>query len=285
SRSIESLVKEARVLVKSGVQEIILVSQDSTYYGLDTYKRMALSELLEQLHEIEDLKWIRVMYCYPTETNDQFLRTMARLPKVVKYVDIPLQHSHPDMLTAMARPLNPERVVYRIREMVPDVRIRSTFIVGFPGETDEHFSHLQQFIERHEFDRLGVFTYSRQMEVPSGHMENQVAERIKKERRKRIMQTQHEIALRKNQELVGKEIDVLVESYDDRKELFIGRSQWDAPQIDNQVYVRDEANDPSLLGTLVRVRIDQARPYDLYGTAIGQADCDSLDRDVTLIKN
>ena len=146
SRSIESLVKEARMLVHGGVKEIILVSQDSSYYGLDIYNRMALPELLEALHEIEELDWIRIMYCYPTETNRALLETMARLPKVVKYVDIPLQHSHPDVLAAMARPKHPEKVMDLIRECLPGVKIRSTFIVGFPGETEEHFQHLYDFI-------------------------------------------------------------------------------------------------------------------------------------------
>lgn len=267
SRTIESLVKEARILVAGGVKEIILVSQDSTYYGLDIYKRQALDELLRKLHEIEDLEWIRVMYCYPTETNDDFLKTMAELPKVVKYVDIPLQHSHPDVLSAMGRPKDPGRVVKRIRELVPDVRIRSTFIVGFPGETEEHVEHLAQFIEEMQFDRLGVFTYSKQIEVPSGHMENQVPERIKKARRKKIMALQHRISTELNQRFVGREIDVLIESYDDAKQHYIGRSQWDAPQIDNQVYVKDDEQFV-IMGEIARVRIDECGPYDLFGTAV-----------------
>src|SRR5262249_20225957 len=160
---------------------------DSTYYGLDIYNRLALGDLLTALHEIEALDWIRIMYFYPTEASESLLKTIATLPKVVKYVDIPLQHSHPDMLQAMARPQNPGRIVERIRQLVPDVAVRSTFIVGFPGETDEHLEHLAKFIEEQRFDRLGVFTYSRQMEVPSGHMPDQVPERTKKLRRRRIM--------------------------------------------------------------------------------------------------
>lgn len=280
SRTIESLVKEARMLVASGVREIILVSQDSTYYGLDIYKRLALPELLEKLHEIEDLAWIRVMYAYPTEVNEELLKTMARLPKVVNYVDIPLQHSHPEVLTAMARPLNPGKAVTKIRELVPDVRIRSTFIVGFPGETEEQFEHLCQFIKEHRFDRLGVFTYSKQDEVPSGHMDNQIPERVKKARRKKIMEIQHKISEESNARFVGREIDVLIESYDDKKELYCGRSQWDAPQIDNQVYVKDPEGIVTM-GEFAKVQIDKAAPYDLFGIAIapenelgcGASDC------------
>jgi ribosomal protein S12 methylthiotransferase len=273
SRSIESLVKETRVLVASGVKEIILVSQDSTYYGLDIYGRMALPELLKALHEIEDLNWIRVMYAYPTEANDELLRTMALLPKVVKYVDIPLQHSHPTILSAMARPQKPELVVERIRTLVPDVRIRSTFIVGFPGETEEHFEHLLAFIEKHRFDRLGVFTYSRQMEVPSGSMKHQVPEKLKKSRRNKIMQAQHKIATELNMKMLGQEIDVLIESFDPIKKLYCGRSAWDAPQIDNQIYVKDPVGDLVSMGEIIKVKIDEAKPYDLYGTATSIIPC------------
>ncbi len=266
SRSIESLVSEARLLVKSGVREIILVSQDSTYYGLDIYQRPALAELLERLNEIEDLAWIRVMYFYPTETSVEILAAIQRLEKVVKYIDIPLQHSHNEVLKAMHRPLNPEKVVRRIREMVPEAKIRSTFIVGFPGERQEHFEHLMQFIEEQRFDRLGVFTYSRQMEVPSGHMSEQVNERLKKSRRSQLMRAQHKIARALNEAMVGKEIDVLIEGYDDSKELYIGRSQWDAPEIDNLVYVRETEDNLVEMAEIARVRVDEAKPYDLIGT-------------------
>lgn len=267
SRTIESLVKEARILVKGGVKEIVLVSQDSSYYGLDIYNKMALPELLEALHEIEDLDWIRIMYCYPTETNRALLEAMKRLPKVVKYVDIPLQHSHPAVLSAMARPRNPEKVMDLIREVLPEAKIRSTFIVGFPGETDEQFEHLVQFIEKYRFDRLGVFTYSKQMEVPSGHMENQLTEKVKKARRNRIMRLQHDIAFDSNKAMVGQVIPVLIESHDESKKLYTGRSQWDAPGIDNQVYVRESADAPVYMAEVNMVLVEEAKPYDLIGVA------------------
>lgn len=268
SRSIESLVKEAEMLVERGIRELILVSQDSTYYGLDIYGRQSLAELLRQLHKIEDLNWIRIMYFYPTEANDELLTTINELPKVVKYVDIPLQHSHPEVLSAMARPLHPERVIERIRKRIDDVAIRSTFIVGFPGETDEHFEHLSNFISRERLDRLGVFTYSRQMEVPSGHMDKQIPEKVKKERRRKLMEIQHEISAARNQSLVGREIEVLVEGYDEKKNLYVGRSQWDAPDVDNMVYVSDKEGDKVIIGDFARVRIEKAKPYDLFGTAL-----------------
>jgi ribosomal protein S12 methylthiotransferase len=265
SRTIESVVKEARLLVASGTKEIILISQDTTYYGLDLYQRMALPELLEALHEIEGLDWIRIMYFYPTETNKPLLETIARLPKVVKYVDIPLQHSHPEILTAMARPLHPEKAVKLIREVLPEAAIRSTFIVGFPGETDEQFEHLMQFIEENRFDRLGVFTFSKNEEVSSGKMKNQIPEKTKKARRKRIMELQHRISSERNQSLIGTTIDVLIEGYDEVKRQYYGRSQWDAPQIDNQVYVRSDELIDQYLGNIASVKIVEAKPYDLYG--------------------
>lgn len=268
SRTIESLVKEARVLVASGTREIILISQDTSYYGLDIYKKMALPELLEALHEIEDLDWIRIMYFYPTETNDHLLNTIARLPKVVNYVDIPLQHSHPDVLRAMARPIGPEKQVKLIRKLLPAAAIRSTFIVGFPGETEEQFEHLCKFVEEQKFDRLGVFTYSKQTEVASGHMENQIPERVKKARRKRIMEIQHKISTARNRKLVGTEISVLIEGYDEATGQYHARSEWDAPQIDNQVYIPCPDLDPQLLGEVTRVRITDAKPYDLIAEFI-----------------
>jgi ribosomal protein S12 methylthiotransferase len=264
-------VKETRLLVTSGVKEIILVSQDSTYYGLDIYKRMALPELLHALHEIEGLEWIRVMYAYPTEANDALLQTVAELPKVVKYIDIPLQHSHPQILQAMARPQHPERVVKRIRELIPDVKIRSTFIVGFPGETEEHFEHLANFIDEMRFDRMGVFTYSRQMEVPSGGMPDQVPEKTKKARRNLIMKKQHAIAAELNSKMIGQIIPVLLETHDPIKNLFCGRSPWDAPQIDNQVYVSCADEDLAPLGEIVQVQVERAETYDLYGRLSAKA--------------
>jgi ribosomal protein S12 methylthiotransferase len=239
------------------------------------YGRLALPELLEALHAIEGLEWIRIMYFYPTETNRELLATMARLPKVVKYVDIPIQHSHPDVLKSMARPLSPEKQLTLIREMLPQAAIRSTFIVGFPGETEEQFEHLCQFIEEHRFDRLGVFTYSKQTEVPSGHMENQIPERVKKARRKRIMEIQHRISSERNNKLVGNDIAVLIEGFDDEKGHYHARSQWDAPQIDNQIYILSKELDTSLLGEIVTVRVTAAKPYDLFAEFIDQPESKS----------
>lgn len=273
SRSIESLVTETKILVGNGAKEIILVSQDTTYYGLDIYGKQSLPALLEALHNIDDLQWLRIMYAYPTEVNVELLDTIARLPKVVKYIDIPLQHSHPEILSKMARPLKPELVVAKIRQHIPDVRIRTTFIVGFPGETDEHFEHLSDFIKTQRFDRLGVFTYSKELEVPSGHMDNQIKESVKKSRRSQLMKIQQQIAKELNEELINTCMPVLIEGYDSNRKIYHGRSAWDAPQIDNQVYVttaeENFAEEDSLtIGDIVTVKINQATNYDLWGSPI-----------------
>lgn len=280
SRSIDSIVKEARMLVASGTRELILISQDTTYYGLDNYGRMALPELLEALHEIEDLEWIRIMYFYPTETNRNLLETIARLPKVVKYIDIPLQHSHPEILKSMARPLHPEKSVALIREILPEAAVRSTFIVGFPGETDEHFEHLLNFIKEQKFDRLGVFAYSKEQEVPSGSMPDQVPQKVKKSRRNKIMEAQQSISLARNERLVGKRIKVMIESFDEQKGWYYGRSQWDAPQIDNTVYVEAEGLDYNCLGEFIEVEVTSCKPYDLFGKAV--LACNSSHAEVSL---
>ncbi len=273
SRTIESLVEETKLLVANGAKEIILVSQDTTYYGLDIYGKQSLATLLEALHDIEDLQWLRIMYAYPTEVNEELLDTIAKLPKVVKYIDIPLQHSHPEILSKMARPLKPELVVAKIRRHIPDVRIRTTFIVGFPGETDEHFEHLADFIRVQRFDRLGVFAYSRELEVPSGHMDNQIKESVKKSRRSKLMKIQQQIAVELNEKLIDTHMPVLIEEYDSNSQLYHGRSAWDAPQIDNQVYVNNAENnnaqDNSLaIGDIITVKIDKATAYDLWGSPI-----------------
>ncbi len=266
SRSIESLVNEAKILVESGIKEIILISQDSSYYGRDLYGQMALPKLLEALNEVNGLEWIRIMYFYPSEITVDLLKTINSLPKVVKYVDIPLQHSHTDVLKAMARPLNPERTVNLIREHIDDVKIRSTFIVGFPGEEKHHFEHLLNFINTQKFNRLGVFTYSLETEVPSGHMPNQVAAKIKKSRQKEIMLCQKSISLELNQNMLGRKIKVLVENYDKAKNLYTGRSQWDAPQIDGLVYFNSSQEQNIDLGDFAYVDITKVNHYDLFGT-------------------
>ncbi len=263
SREIEDIVSEAQNLVKKGVTEIILVAQDSTSYGIDLYKKPMLSALLKELNKIKDLGWIRVMYAYPTMMNDELLNTIKECDKVVKYIDIPLQHSHPEMLKLMNRPASDYRkLINHIREIIPEVSIRTTFIVGYPGETEEHFEHLKSFIKDMKFDRAGVFCYSREKGTPSYSMRPQVPKRTAKVRYKELMEIQQEISKERNKTFVGKTIPCIIECYSDEGEV-IARTQYDAPEIDGIVNIK--TNKPVVPGDIEMVKITGSSEYDLEG--------------------
>ena len=263
SRRIENIVEEAKKLVKKGVTEIILVAQDTTGYGIDIYKKPMLPELLNELNKIEGLGWIRVMYAYPTQMTDELLDTIARLDKVVKYVDIPLQHSHPEMLKMMNRPSFDYRpMIENIRKRIPDVSIRTAFIVGYPGETGEHFEHLCNFVRDMKFDRMGVFTYSREKGTPSYKLPNRVPAKIAKQRYKKLMEIQQEISIERNKKFVGKTIPCIIECSSDEGEV-IARTEYDAPEIDGVVNIR---TDKMLIpGDIEMVKITGSTEYDLIG--------------------
>ena len=266
SRTIENILKEAKSLVKKGVTEIVLIAQDTTSYGLDLYGRQALPELLEKLNEIEGLGWIRIMYAYPTQMTDELIDAIARLDKVVKYIDIPLQHSHPEILRAMRRPdFDYSELVEKIRTRIPDVAIRTAFIVGYPGETDEHFEHLYNFVKKMRFERMGVFEYSREKNTTSYGMSHQVPAKIKHERYKKLMELQQGISYEINQSYIGKTIDCIVESFTDDGVIIL-RSQHDAPEIDGVVYVKSDR--PVVPGDIEPVNITKADEYDLFGVFI-----------------
>lgn len=263
SRKIEDIVSEAKKLVKKGVTEIILVAQDTTGYGLDIYKKPMLAKLLEELNEIDWLGWIRVMYAYPTQMSDELLDTIAKLDKVVKYVDIPLQHSHPEMLKLMNRPSFDYRpMIENIRKRIPNVSIRTAFIVGYPGETEEHFEHLKQFIKDMKFDRMGVFTYSREKGTPSYSMKNRVSAKVAKQRYKELMEIQQGISIERNKNFVGKLIPCIIEAYSDEGEV-IARTQYDAPEIDGVVNIKTDKY--VVPGDIEMVRITDSTEYDLAG--------------------
>lgn len=263
SRKIEDIVEEAKLLVKRGVTEIILVAQDTTGYGIDIYKKPMLSELLKELNKIEGLGWIRIMYAYPTQMKDELLRTIADCEKVVKYVDIPLQHSHPEMLKLMNRPSFDYRpMIENIRKIIPDVSIRTAFIVGYPGETEEHFEHLCEFVRVMKFDRMGVFCYSREKGTPSYSMKPQVPKRIAKERYKKLMQIQQEISYRRNEKFIGKVLPCIIECFSDEGEV-IARTQYDAPEIDGVVNIKTDK--PLVPGDIEMVKITNVSEYDLEG--------------------
>ncbi|MBD2199004.1 MULTISPECIES: 30S ribosomal protein S12 methylthiotransferase RimO [Calothrix] len=266
SRTIESIVTEAKQLASQGVQEIILISQITTNYGLDIYGKPKLAELLRALGEV-DVPWIRMHYAYPTGLTPDVIAAIQEVPNVLPYLDLPLQHSHPEILRAMNRPWQGrvnDGIIERIKQALPSAVLRTTFIVGFPGETDEHFEHLLQFVQRHEFDHVGVFTFSPEEETPAYKLPNQLPQVVMDERRSRLMELQQPITWRKNQQEVGKTVNVLIEQENPETGELIGRSARFAPEIDGQVYVVGQAQ----LGTIVPVDIQSADTYDLYGQIV-----------------
>lgn len=263
SRKMEDILEEAKGMVKNGVTEIILIAQDTTGYGIDLYKKPMLSELIRELNKIEGLGWIRVMYAYPTQMNDELLKTIAESEKVVKYVDIPLQHSHPEMLKMMNRPaFDYKPMIKNIRKLIPNVSIRTAFIVGYPGETEEHFEHLCNFIREMKFDRMGVFCYSREKGTPSYNMKPQVPKRVAKARYKKLMEIQQEISIERNKKLIGKTIPCIIECLSDDGEI-IARTQYDAPEIDGIVNIKSDK--PVVPGDIEQVKIVDSTEYDLIG--------------------
>lgn len=263
SRTIESIVKEAENLGRKGISEIILIAQDTTNYGKDIYGKPSLPKLLKKLNEVEEISWIRVMYIYPSLVNDEFIHAIASLDKVVKYIDIPLQHSHPEVLKLMNRPaVDNSKLIDKLRKNIPDVAIRTVFITGFPGETEEQFEHLYNFIEKHKFDKLGVFEYSKEKETASYKLKDHVPAKIKKARKKRLMELQKKISKKINEGFIGREVLSLIEALTSDGKI-IGRTYRDAPEIDGLVFIKTE----KILspGDIVPVKITGASEYDLYG--------------------
>jgi len=263
SRKIENIVEEAKNLAQKGVSEIVLVAQDTTSYGIDIYGKPMLGRLLEQLNEIEGLAWIRIMYAYPSMLTDDVINRIATLDKVVKYVDIPLQHSHEEILNAMRRPaFDYEILVNKIRDNIPNVAIRTAFIVGYPGETEEHFEHLYNFVKKMRFDKLGVFEYSKEKNTVSYDMNGQVSDKVKKERYEKLMKLQQEISKEINESFIGKTIPCIIENFNDEGQV-IARSQRDAAEIDGLVYI--DTQKPIVPGDIENVLITAADEYDLFG--------------------
>jgi len=270
SRSIESIVAEAEQLAAEGVQEIILISQITTNYGLDIYGEPKLAELLYALGKV-DIPWIRMHYAYPTGLTPKVIAAIQETPNVLPYLDLPLQHSHPEMLRAMNRPWQGQvndGIIERIKASIPDAVLRTTFIVGFPGETDEHFEHLLQFVQRHEFDHVGVFTFSAEEGTPAEKLPNQLPQSVMDARRDALMTVQQPISFKKNQAMVGKVVNVLIEQENPETGVLVGRSARFSPDVDGLVYVQGAAR----LGAIVPVAIAHADVYDLYGQVAMAAD-------------
>lgn len=265
SRSVEDVATEARQLVKQGVREINLIGQDITNFGSDRYARRALALLLLHLVKIKDLRWLRLLYAHPAHLDKEVIQIMAQEKKICKYIDLPLQHINDSILRQMNRQVTRRQIedlIREIRDSIPEVALRTTFIVGFPGETEKQFQELYAFVARAGFDRLGVFAYSREEGTAAAKMPGQISERVKQQRLKKIMLLQQKIALENNKKLIGKDLIVLIEGRD-QKGFYLGRSQYDAPEIDNQVLVHSmQKLQP---GTFVKVKITKALPYDLIG--------------------
>jgi ribosomal protein S12 methylthiotransferase len=262
----EQLVAEATRLAKNGVKELVLVAQETTVYGVDLYQKKMLPELLRRLCQIEELSWIRLLYCYPEEITDELIEVISKEEKVCSYLDMPIQHCEDRILKAMGRRTNKAELVEtieKLRKKIPDITLRTTLISGFPGETEEDHKAMMEFVDEMEFDRLGVFTYSPEEGTRAAEMEDQIPEEVKERRRDEIMELQQEISYEKNQELVGQVMTVLVEGYLFEDDIYVGRSKKDAPKVDGCVFVRSPEEIVS--GTFVEVRITEANEYDVIG--------------------
>ena len=268
SKPIEDLVKEAKNLARIGVKELILIAQELTYYGLDIYKRRALPELLDQLAAVDGIEWIRLQYAYPSKFPIEIIDVMKRQPKICNYLDIPLQHASDNILMAMKRQITQQQtreLIQEVRRRIPEIAIRTTFIVGFPGETEEDFEQLCDFVKDMRFERLGVFQYSHEEDTSAFLQEDNVPEEIKAERANTLMAIQQEISLELNQEKIGKTFKVLV----DRLEggFYYGRTEFDSVEVDNEV-ILDASQNYCSIGGFCNVVIDDATEYDLIGHVV-----------------
>ncbi len=268
SKREEDILAEAETLAAAGCKELILIAQDVTYYGMDLYGELRLAKLLRKLCRIDGIRWIRLMYCYEDRITDELIRTMAEEEKICRYLDIPIQHASDRVLAAMNRRSTAASIkdtIARLKAAMPDIHIRTTLIVGFPGETEEDFDILCDFVEEQRFARLGVFAYSQEENTPAGEMEDQIDEEIKEQRLDHIMRRQLDISLELNQEKIGQTFEVLVEDRDEDGS-YIGRTVFDAPEIDNSV-IFNSARELAP-GDFVRVLIEDAFDYDIVGTEV-----------------
>ncbi len=266
SVEMETLLFQASKMAEQGVKELILVAQETTLYGVDLYGRKMLHVLLEKLCQIRGIRWIRLLYCYPEEIYPDLIQVMKREKKICHYLDIPIQHASDRILKRMGRKTSKAqitRIIDEIREEIPDMVLRTTLITGFPGETAEDHQELLDFVDEMEFDRLGVFAYSREEGTPAGDMEDQIPEEVKESRRDELMALQQQISLEKGQDRIGEEYLVLIEGKVSGEEAYVGRTYWDAPDVDGYVFV--QTGETLMTGDFARVRITGATEYDLIG--------------------
>lgn len=266
SRPMENIIEEVKSLVKKGVMEVVLIAQDTTSYGVDLYGELMLPKLLSELGKIEDLQWIRIMYTYPSQITDELIDEIARNKKVVKYIDLPLQHSDKAVLRNMKRPdFDYEELINKIRSKIKNVAIRTAFIVGYPGETEEQFENLYNFVCKMRFEKMGVFQYSREKNTSSYSMKEQVPVKVKKERYNKLMSLQQEVSYDINKSYLGQTLNCIVEGYTDDGVIIL-RSEHDAPEIDGLVYVKSDRH--VVPGDIEKVLIDNFDEYDLFGNFV-----------------
>lgn len=268
SKSIDELVKEAKFLAANGTKELILIAQDLTYYGLDIYGKRNLSDLLRHLSDVDGIEWIRLQYAYPSGFPMDILDAMNERSNICNYLDMPLQHISDNMLTAMRRGTSKQKqidLVNKIRDKVPDIALRTTLICGYPGETEQDFQEMLQWVEETRFDRLGCFTYSHEEKTHAHNFDDDVPEEVKQARVDEIMELQQGISYDINQKKVGQTYKVLVDRIDG--DYFIGRTEYDSPEVDNEVVLDATAN-YARIGDFVQVKVDRAEDFDLYGTII-----------------
>lgn len=262
----ENLVEEAKELAQAGVKELILVAQETTLYGIDLYGKKCLPELLCKLSEIDGIEWIRLMYAYPEEVTDELIEVMSTNSKICHYIDIPIQHGSDNILKKMGRLTNAQeirQVVAKLRERIPDICIRTTLISGFPGETQEDFEECYRFVNEMEFDRLGIFTYSREENTPAYDFDNQVSEEVKKSRRDELYELQQAVVFDTNENMEGKILEAIVDGYLPEDDVYVARTYKDAPDIDGFVFVYSDRE--LVTGDIIKVRITDSRDYDLEG--------------------
>lgn len=268
SKSIEDLVKEAKFLASNGTKELILIAQDLTYYGLDIYGKRNLSDLLRHLSDVDGIEWIRLQYAYPSGFPMDILDVMNERSNICNYLDMPLQHITDNMLTSMRRGTSKQKqidLVNKIRDKVPDIALRTTLICGYPGETEQDFQEMLEWVEETRFDRLGCFTYSHEEKTHAHTLEDNVPEEVKQERVDAIMEVQQGISYDINQTKIGKEFKVLIDRVDG--DYFIGRTEYDSPEVDNEV-VLDAKENYARIGDFVQVKVDRAEDFDLYGSIV-----------------
>ncbi len=265
----EKLINEATYMASQGIKELILVAQETTCYGIDIYGKKSLPKLVRELAKIEGIEWIRLMYCYPEEIDDELIDLFATENKLCKYIDMPLQHSEDNILHRMGRKTDKEsikNVIEKLRSKVPNIAIRTSLITGFPGETVDDHENLLEFIDEMELDRIGVFTYSREDGTPAADFSQQVPEELADAWRNEIMELQQEVSFDKNQELIGKIMDVIIEGYSPDDDVYVGRTYRDAPNVDGLVFVNCDYE--LISGSVVKVKINEAGPYDLIGGVV-----------------